>query len=160
MKLPVANKDFGELTFVGKATYIAGVVSAVAGAILGTWQLSAYASTEAETYIKDRIAETAPAIVEAQLVSYDEEHQTTLKQFQQQQQVFYYGNQIQILRLELRSIDAEISSITRGKAPEDMTPADQARLDVLRDDRQYIRDEMTRYTQQQQQVQQQRSPVN
>lgn len=151
-KVPfTAGKSFSELGVIGKVTTVATVVSAVVGCLFGIWQFTAFAGERTELYIADIVQNETPKILEVELQSY-----------QQQQQFYYYGNQMQILRLERRAIESEMSSITRGKTPDQLTADDVSRLDTLRADRQQINNQLhsIQQRQQQQQNQQQRQEQN
>lgn len=143
-KLPLSNNSFEELSGMGKMKYIGGWVGAVFGGVLALWQLTAFAGERADEYVAAQVAAAAPQII-----------QQELGPLQQQQGIFFYANQTQILRLELRTIESEMHAITRGKSPDELTAEDLTLLENLRTDRTMIRQQITANQQQQQQLQQQ-----
>jgi hypothetical protein len=142
-KVPfTAGKDFSQLGVIGKVTTVSTIVASVVGAFFTVWQTVAFASERTDLYVTEIFKEQTPYVVEVEL-----------KGFQQQQQIFYYGNQMQIMSLELRSIESEMSAITRGKTPTQLTADDVSRLETLRSDRDRIKSQITNIRSQQQQLQ-------
>lgn len=144
-KLPLSNQSFSEMTTMRKVKYIGSWLGAVVGGILATWQLTVFAGERVDTHVVELINENAYSAVEVQV-------EKELTSYQKQQQFYYLGNQKTILGLELRQIDAEVSSITRGKSANELSAADQARLNQLRDDRRRVQELITQLEREQQQL--------
>lgn len=144
-KVPfTAGKSFSELGVVGKVTTVSTIISTVIGAIFAIVQGIAMASDKADRYVAEIVQVETPAIIEVELQ-------------QQQKQFQYYDarNEERMLRSDKRAIESEMSQITRGKTPDQLTADDVSRLETLRNDRLQINNLIRQMQQQQQQLQQQ-----
>lgn len=146
VKLPFEGATpFTQKTTTGKIVYVAGVISAILGAVLVTWETAAFASER----LDDRITQVA---TEAAVTP--EEIMPLFQQMQNAQNMYFIQNQIGIKQLEMRSVDSEINRIVEDQ--QELTPEQVVHLDGLREDRTIIKQQLDRLrtdlNQQQQQM--------
>lgn len=152
MKLPFEGKTpFSEKTVIGKVVYVAGVISAVLGAVLVTWETSAFASDRFQAAVTDIVHDHA--ITSQELMPMFQQMQTV-------QNMHFVQNQIGIKSLELRSIENELSRAVQDQTS--LTPQQTIYIDGLKEDRTRVKDQLSaleqqlrNFSAQQQQLQQQ-----
>lgn len=149
VKLPFeGTTPFAQKTSVGKLVYIAGVISAILGAVLVTWETTAFASERLEQKIVEVATEATQDAVKP------EDIMPIFQQMQNAQNMYFIQNQIGIKQLEMRSVDSEINRIVEDQ--QQLTPEQVVHLDDLREDRTIIKQQLDRLqtdlNQQQQQM--------